>query len=166
MYWRRFTIARRMPTCFHAIIWNIEFILRIVRNLRQLLPDVRIGLGGPQVAYQGSAILDAEPAVDFVITGEGEETVCQLLGLLKHDEPLQSCPGLVYAPERASDLYDRTCNPCLWIRWPLHIRIWIRCSTALSTMKVCGAALFHAVTALPPLSMACANAPCRWYLRI
>ncbi|HPJ01324.1 MAG TPA: B12-binding domain-containing radical SAM protein [Candidatus Limiplasma sp.] len=81
---------------FSCYIWNIEFILRTVRNLRQLLPDVCIGLGGPQVAYQGKAILAAEPAVDLVITGEGEETVCQLLGLLNNNEPLQSCSGIVY----------------------------------------------------------------------
>jgi anaerobic magnesium-protoporphyrin IX monomethyl ester cyclase len=36
---------------FLCYIWNIEFILRIVRNLRQLRPNARIGLGGPQVSY-------------------------------------------------------------------------------------------------------------------
>lgn len=81
---------------FSCYIWNIEFILRIVRDLRQLLPDARIGLGGPQVSYQGKALLDAEPEVDFVVVGEGEETVCQLLGLLKADAPLRECLGIVY----------------------------------------------------------------------
>jgi len=81
---------------FSCYIWNIEFILRVIHNLRQLLPDARIGLGGPQVSYQGKAILDTEPDVDFILVGEGEETVCQLLGLLQVDAPLQECLGIVY----------------------------------------------------------------------
>lgn len=81
---------------FSCYIWNIEFILRIVRNLCQLLPDARIGLGGPQVSYQGKALLNAEPEIDFILVGEGEETVCQLLGLLRVDAPLQECLGIVY----------------------------------------------------------------------
>ena len=81
---------------FSCYIWNIEFILRIARNLRQLLPDARIGLGGPQVSYQGKAILDAEAEVDFILAGEGEANVCQLLGLLRVDAPIQECLGIVY----------------------------------------------------------------------
>ncbi len=81
---------------FSCYIWNIEFILRTVRNLRQLLPSVHIALGGPQVSYQAHAVLTAEPAVDCIVTGEGEATVCQLIGLLKTDAPLSGCPGIVY----------------------------------------------------------------------
>ena len=81
---------------FSCYIWNIEFILRVLRNLRKLRPDAQIGLGGPQVSYQGEALLDAEPAVDFVVAGEGEETVRQLIGLLRAGAPLQACDGLVY----------------------------------------------------------------------
>ena len=80
---------------FSCYIWNIELILRIIRNLRQLLPDAHIGVGGPQVSYQAQALLASEPEVDFVIVGEGEETVRQLIGLLGADAPLRDCPGLV-----------------------------------------------------------------------
>ena len=81
---------------FSCYIWNIAFILRIVRNLRQLLPGVQIGLGGPQVSYLAKTVLDAEPAVDFILTGEGEETVCELISLLQEGASLQACQGVVY----------------------------------------------------------------------
>ena len=81
---------------FSCYIWNIESILRIVGNLRQLLPDAHIGLGGPQVSYQAKTLLAAEPAVDFIVVGEGEETVCQLIGLLRANAPLAECLGIVY----------------------------------------------------------------------
>ena len=81
---------------FSCYIWNIEFVLRVVRNLRQLLPQALIGLGGPQVSYQGEALLRSVPEVDLIVAGEGEETVCQLLGILNGNAPLNECPGLWY----------------------------------------------------------------------
>lgn len=81
---------------FSCYIWNIEFILRLTRNLRQLLPKARIGLGGPQVSYQGEVLLKAEPQIDWIVVGEGEETVCQLVDLLGEQAPLKECRGLVY----------------------------------------------------------------------
>lgn len=81
---------------FSCYIWNIEMILRLVRDLRQLRPDTFIGLGGPQVCYQGEKYLRAQPEVDAILTGEGEETVCRLMRLLQDGNPLRDCPGLLY----------------------------------------------------------------------
>ncbi|NLV58340.1 MAG: B12-binding domain-containing radical SAM protein [Clostridiales bacterium] len=88
---------------FSCYIWNIEMVLRLVRDLRQLRPDARIGLGGPQIGYQGPAFLDMLPEVDWIFTGgEGEETCCQLLRLLAAGEPLTECFGMVFRQEGQS----------------------------------------------------------------
>lgn len=81
---------------FSCYIWNIELILRLTRNMRQLLPEARIGLGGPQVSYQAATLLNAEPQLDLILVGEGEATVCQLINLLREDAPLRDCQGIVY----------------------------------------------------------------------
>lgn len=81
---------------FSCYLWNIEMILRLTRDLRQLRPDVRIGLGGPQVGYHGKTFLQSQIQVDFILTGEGEETVCRLLRALDEGKPLHECQGLVY----------------------------------------------------------------------
>lgn len=81
---------------FSCYIWNIEMVLRLVRDLRKLRPDAVIGLGGPQVGYQDQAYFEALPEVDLLLIGEGEETVCQLLRLMAANGPLKDCPGLMY----------------------------------------------------------------------
>ena len=81
---------------FSCYLWNIDMVLQLARDLRQLLPCARIGLGGPQVGYKGEAYLAAWPEIDWIVTGEGEETVCHLLRLLAEGRPLAQCPGLLY----------------------------------------------------------------------
>lgn len=96
------TVLEQLYACqadvylFSCYIWNIDMVLRLVRDLRLLCPDVKIGLGGPQVSYHGEAYIREEPDVDFVLVGEGEETVCQLLALLEADGSLKECYGLIY----------------------------------------------------------------------
>ena len=86
---------------FSCYIWNIEMVERLVGNLRQLRPDAKIGLGGPQVGYRGEQYLATHLEVDFIILGEGEKTVCRLLPLLQEEKSLASCGGIVYREEKS-----------------------------------------------------------------
>lgn len=86
---------------FSCYLWNIEMVLRLARDLRQLRPGIMIGLGGPQVTYQAEAYLQQNPAVDFVLRGEGEDTVLRLMELLSSKEALCGCPGITYRNKHA-----------------------------------------------------------------
>ncbi|MDO5015603.1 MAG: DUF4080 domain-containing protein [Eubacteriales bacterium] len=57
---------------FSAYIWNIELIKCIVADLKQVQPQLLIGLGGPEVAYSPEASLREIEGVDIISTGEGE----------------------------------------------------------------------------------------------
>ena len=37
--------------CFSCYIWNIEYVRQLVRNLKNLCPNVKIWVGGPEVSY-------------------------------------------------------------------------------------------------------------------
>lgn len=52
-------------------IWNIDIATRLVVELKQILPDLIIILGGPEVSYEWESqpIVDA---ADFLITGEAD----------------------------------------------------------------------------------------------
>ncbi|HIJ94337.1 MAG TPA: DUF4080 domain-containing protein [Desulfuromonadales bacterium] len=64
---------------FSCYIWNIETTLRIVADIKKIAPASRIVLGGPEVSFGIFELMRANPAVDFVIKGEGEVPFRQLL---------------------------------------------------------------------------------------
>lgn len=64
---------------FSVYIWNVSITFEIIRELKKILPDVIIGAGGPEVSYQAELVLEKEENIDFVMSGEGEQTVLELL---------------------------------------------------------------------------------------
>ena len=73
-------IAQRQPECvlFSTYIWNASIISALIPDLKQLLPGVLIGAGGPEFGYAAEYYLKKLPDLDFVMYGEGEETVLEL----------------------------------------------------------------------------------------
>lgn len=70
-------ITEEKPDCLliSVYIWNVEFIKKILPEVKKLLPECIIGLGGPEVSYAAEKILQENLSADFIISGEGEETV-------------------------------------------------------------------------------------------
>ncbi len=68
---------------FSTYIWNVELVFDILPELRQILPDALLGVGGPEVAYTAEELLKENDFLDLVFTGEGERALEALLPLLK-----------------------------------------------------------------------------------
>ncbi len=64
---------------FSCYIWNIGRVLEICRNLKQLKPDCKIFLGGPEVSFDAEALLENNSCIDYIICGEGEIAVADFL---------------------------------------------------------------------------------------
>ena len=64
---------------FSVYIWNIEFTLKVIQEIKKILPKVFIGVGGPEVSYRAEEILQDNKFIDCVISGEGEISTCELL---------------------------------------------------------------------------------------
>ena len=60
--------------CFSCYIWNIEYVERILREIKKLFPSLPIWLGGPEVSYDAEQVLLTFPEVTGIMRGEGEET--------------------------------------------------------------------------------------------
>ncbi len=67
------SIVKKRPAvvALSCYIWNITKTLELCRLIKEQW-DCRIVLGGPEVAYRAENVLVQYPAVDFVLSGEGE----------------------------------------------------------------------------------------------
>ena len=63
-------------------IWNIEVVKRLLRLLPAALPDTVIICGGPEVSYGTAEFMRDFPMVDYVLRGEGEESIRHLTSQL------------------------------------------------------------------------------------
>lgn len=68
---------------FSTYIWNIDITLKVMRELPKVLPGCVMGAGGPEAGYRAEQLLQQERELDFVIAGEGEQTVAELVRLYK-----------------------------------------------------------------------------------
>lgn len=115
-------IYQRRPDAigFSCYIWNIDCVLSLVRDVRKIMPQCDIWLGGPEVSYHSEDLLEKEPAVSGIMRGEGEKTFAGLIefyencksgpsdgakAVMKHltrdqDEALSTIDGLVYWDSR------------------------------------------------------------------
>lgn len=80
-------------------IWNMSYIKLLIPTLKQILPEVTIILGGPEVSYEGESLLEI-PEIDLIMEGEGEETWKEYLDyrLKKQGDP-SMISGIVYRNE-------------------------------------------------------------------
>jgi len=105
-------IAERRPWLvgFTCYLWNIERTLWIAAVVKQLCPEVKIVLGGPEITPDNAWVLQSD-AVDYAVIGEGEQTFANLL-LALLDDPTPPVPiaGLFVAPT-TGPRYDPTRLP-------------------------------------------------------
>lgn len=101
-------IYRRKPDFigFSCYIWNISYVMEIVRDVKKVLPEVEIWLGGPEVSYDAKKVLIRELDVRGIMRGEGELTFTELVqAYLKREElcaaslDLDHIPGITYRAE-------------------------------------------------------------------
>ena len=82
---------------FSCYIWNIAIIQQLCPELKKLLPDCAIVLGGPEVSFDSEAVLHNFPAVDLIIRGEGEKAFTALLQALDSENTnLHLVPGITF----------------------------------------------------------------------
>ena len=74
-------IYRRKPDVvgFSCYIWNIVYVKDLIHDLKKVLPQVRIWMGGPEASYDAVHLMDELPEVELIMQGEGEETFTRLV---------------------------------------------------------------------------------------
>ena len=80
---------------FSCYIWNITKTLDICKAVKDQT-DATIVLGGPEVSYRAKSILSDYPFIDFVLSGEGEETFPELINAICNNTDHKCINGLSY----------------------------------------------------------------------
>jgi len=74
--------------CFSAYIWNIAELSNIIPIIREISPQVKLIIGGPEVSHAPDLPAVCE-MVDYVISGAGEKSLPDLCAqLLANKKPL------------------------------------------------------------------------------
>ena len=79
---------------FSCYIWNIVPTLQLCSNLRKVLPNLKIVLGGPEVSFDSAEILRRHNFIDYIVRGEGEVTFYELLQKLISPKVLEELPDI------------------------------------------------------------------------
>ena len=117
--------------CFSCYIWNIEQMLQTAEKLKKLRPDVTVIFGGPEVSYEEETYPESHPYIDFIVAGEGEESLPALClkirekgreAALREGRFIRSLPysgfaeeGIPYAPSdltSSSVIYYESARGC------------------------------------------------------
>lgn len=91
-------VYRQKPEvlCVSCYIWNISFVEDIMGDIRKILPETDIWVGGPEVSYDAEAFLERCPWACGVMCGEGEETFLELASYYeKRTEKENSGPAAI-----------------------------------------------------------------------
>ncbi|MDR3723479.1 MAG: cobalamin-dependent protein [Terracidiphilus sp.] len=73
-----------------------ENALEVLRISRALLPQSTIVLGGPHATVCANEILRENPEVDYILAGEGEESLPLLARVLQGEARREDVPGLIW----------------------------------------------------------------------
>ena len=76
---------------FSTYIWNKEYVFSLSKELKKILPNVKIALGGPEVSYEWEKTMRENEEIDYIFTGEGEKI---LLNFFTQD--ISQVKGVVY----------------------------------------------------------------------
>lgn len=75
---------------------NQNLIKIFSKKIKEIHKNCKIFVGGPQVMNFEKKILNDNSSIDYVITGEGEETIYELLQCLVCGKNISECNGITY----------------------------------------------------------------------
>lgn len=97
---------------FSCYLWNITYVKELAYELKRLLPDLEIWLGGPEVSYDAEEVLHHHPEIRGIVIGEGEATFLEVCRHYQEQKDLNEVAGIAYrTPE--GDICFTGKRPCL-----------------------------------------------------
>lgn len=77
---------------FSVYIWNRDFVINLIKMLKNSRPDLTVIAGGPEASFSPETFFQLCPETMAVAVGEGENT----FSALEQNLPLEEVPNLVF----------------------------------------------------------------------
>ncbi len=81
---------------FSTYIWNIYDIVKLCDNLKKVKPEIKIGLGGPEVTYDSQNAMEQYEFLDYILCGEGELVFRSLVEYFLGNKNIEDIKGIAY----------------------------------------------------------------------
>jgi len=79
-----------------AVTMNFKHAASVIRDVKAIAPHIQTVMGGPHVTFCASDTLKSCPELDFIVQGEGEETLVELVMAYQNGDNRDPIKGLVY----------------------------------------------------------------------
>ncbi len=77
-----------------CVTMNFHEAMRVVRDVKDIAPDIATIMGGPHVTFCAEETLKEHPELDIIVLGEGERTIVDLAKAAEADAPLDEVRGI------------------------------------------------------------------------
>lgn len=75
---------------------TLKYIINFINKIKQRYPDTYILLGGHMATFGAKEIMEKYDDIDFIILGEGELTILDLINALEKGKNLSDVKGIAY----------------------------------------------------------------------
>lgn len=76
--------------------FSLERVGLLIDEVKGVIPDIKAVIGGPITVGYEEHILQEHPEIDFLVVGEGEETISELCTAIKDKDDYSHIRGLIY----------------------------------------------------------------------
>jgi len=154
-------ICRNIPDMigFSTYLWNRHIVLEICRIIKAKFPVVKLFAGGAEATALPLILLDSAP-FDFVIKGEGEIVLTEVMNRLRNGDTLEDIPGVFLKGAKLNPGKDQqpvmdltslhspfltgTIDPCRYsgLLWELSRGCLFKCGFCFESRGVAGVRQF------------------------
>ena len=88
--------SERTLVCFAMYVDIVEPVLEAARYVKEKNPQTLVALGGPQVTGFENELLEENKQIDYIVSGEGEKTILELVQNLNNAKETTNCMGVTF----------------------------------------------------------------------
>ncbi len=82
---------------FYSTTPMVDYAMQIAQSIKSKNPDIVVVTGGPHVTFVDIETINQHPYIDFVVRGEGEETLYEIVkNINQAGKPIMEIPGTTY----------------------------------------------------------------------